>query len=716
MYPHKNATPRAILLGIKDKSGRRIPTDPERLPTHLPHLYIYAEKGPTMPRIVRWRAALNTYGVETFKMRGKYSTHQSVLARLLLEANNKVLIQRLRPLDADPPAGLRISAEILPNKIEQFARDENGYFILNNRGLKVSLDEYLDGYTIRWLVEPLLPFDEYDDQRLLENRDNRLLENRYNERALEFPVGTARVREGNLVNSEGVRSTIYPIIDFEVAHFGDYGRSLGFKFSTPHSLLPIDPMDPEVVDNSNAFIYRMEFVRREVGTSTPITIPNLNGQLFTDFSFKEDAIDSRTGVDYYMGQALLPVYTQEDPSGENEVIPPFGNIHVYYENFENILAAVQSNEWFQGLVDRSPSAMHRLNIFTGYNEYRVPYYTLEVLGPEDGGAQFNHNNVFYAMGGYDGTMTNQTFDEQVRHEMNHYGFLEAKLLDSAQYPVSVYYDTGFSILTKRALMRPIGLRKDVYVVLSTHEVGRRPNNENEETSIAVGLRVYARMYPESEVYGTSTCRAIIFGQCGDLIAQDGFGKAFPDRLPLTIEFALKCAAYMGSDSGVWREGLAYDMPPNNHVRMFKNVSNTYKVHRVRSNDWDAGLSWVQHYDRRNLFFPGIQTVYDDDTSVLNSAANMIIAVELQKVAERTWRDLTGISSLTPDQFLERSDNLIESKTIGRFDERVTIVPETFFTENDAIRGYSWSCNIHMYAQNMRTVGVFTIVAHRGNDT
>jgi len=91
---------------------------------------------------------------------------------------------------------------------------------------------------------------------------------------------------------------------------------------------------------------------------------------------------------------------------------------------------------------------------------------------------------------------------------------------------------------------------------------------------------------------------------------------------------------------------------------------------------------------------------------------MQIAVELEKVCQRVWRDLTGNSSLTNEQFIERSNRLIEQRTSGRFDQRVVIVPETYYTADDAVRGYSWSCNINMYANNMKTVGTFTVVARR----
>ena len=130
--------------------------------------------------------------------------------------------------------------------------------------------------------------------------------------------------------------------------------------------------------------------------------------------------------------------------------------------------------------------------------------------------------------------------------------------------------------------------------------------------------------------------------------------------------------------------------------MFKNVNATYKPQNVYVNDWDAGLVWVQNFDRRSLFFPAIQTVYDDSTSTLNSAINMFIVAEVEKVAERAWRQLTGNSKLTADQFIERSDDLIADMTQGRFDDRVIVVPRTEFTDIDEELGYAWSTTIELH--------------------
>lgn len=172
---------------------------------------------------------------------------------------------------------------------------------------------------------------------------------------------------------------------------------------------------------------------------------------------------------------------------------------------------------------------------------------------------------------------------------------------------------------------------------------------------------------------------------------------------------------MGAGNGVMKDGRGFDVSPNNQVTLLRDITGLYKTDRQRQRDWDAGMVWAQSYNRRSAFYPGVQTVYLDDTSVLNSAINMFIATELQKVCISVWRDLSGNAKLTNEQWIDRSNEMITQRTSNRFDNRVVIVPETFYTATDTLRGFSWSCRINMYANNMKTVGTFTVVAHRIED-
>lgn len=714
MYTIRNAAPRAILRGIQDLSGRPPVYEPELIPTHLPHVYLFTERGPTLPQLVHGDQMMRMYGSKSFEYRSRYVTHQTVLANKVSSEANILMIQRVVPPGANPPASLRLWVDFMKDMIPTYQRGTDNKYLLDENGDKIPTGDFVLGYVFRWFIGPTI--DDIDDGRLLEDDDIRLLEDGQ-QRVINSRIGEGDRMTGNMVNWEGEYSTIYPIMDFEVDSFGDYGNRIGMRLAAP-TVDSSYSIDSNLVEEQLAYIYRLAFVERDENTSTPRPLETLWGEQFVDFALKDGVVDIRTDKELFIDEAVLPSYYQEAAAGMAEIRSPIGKIHVYHDNFQELIRKSQLIEAAYGSIDNRETHTHLMNIFTGHDYNNIPYESVEIVGPKGitrlgntaTGILLTETSTHYMMGGYDGIMDFNTFDAAVGYQLEHFGDLEAKTLDSAMYPQSVFYDSGFTLPTKRKFLVPMGRRKDVYVVLSTQDASRRQNTPSEESSIAIALRTAARMYPESVIYGTSTCRAIVQGQAGYLI-----NSPYKGLLPLTIEFAQKCARYMGAGIGVWTNGRAFDMPPNNQVRLFKGVNAEWRAHNIRSQDWDNGLVWVQNYDRRSLFWPGIQTVYDDDSSVLNAAANMFICVELQKVAERTWRDLTGISYLTPDQFIERSNGLIKSRATGRFDNRVIVVPETFFTQNDEQRGYSWSCKIHLFAPNMRTVGSFTVVTHRLSD-
>lgn len=683
MVTIKNASPQAYLLGIQDVSGRGEQVQPEVLPTHLPHVFIYAEKGPLEPVVGTGDALLRTFGSKLFDYRGPYANHQTVLLDHLNSEGNLTMVQRLQPEDAAPPATLAFSLDLLEETLPEYERNSDGTLRLNSQGMPIATGNTIPGYRGKWVVHPM---------------------------DVPGQLGQSNPSAGTMVNGQGEQSVLYPMFEFEVNDFGNRGNLLGIRLWAPNTRSSV-PVDEDVVLDQLAYIYRLQFVERPDTKSSPKVIQSKFGEQFINFGLKEGVVNRRVDMDLFADDVVLQSY--HDPDREDvPLFGPFGSMHVYYDNLDTVLGLVFGNEAPYGNFPIDADARHMINLLSATDVNGNPYHTYQVLGPVDGGILFNEFSTHYAVGGSDGTMDFQSFDELVRHQMVNYGDLEINFLNSAVYPHSVFYDTGFSIDTKKAILTAIGRRKDVYAVLSTQDVSDRQNTIAEESSMAVALRAAARMYPESEIYGTPTCRAVVIGQSGYLA-----NSKYKHLMPLTLEFAVKCARYMGAGNRIWDSERPLDLDPHNRVRLFRSdtVNCPFKPVTVRNRDWDNGLVWAQSYDRRSLFFPAYQTVYDDDTSVLNSAVNMIIAVELEKVADRAWRRLTGISSLTAEQFLDRSDRLIREMVENLFDGRVIVEPETYYTSMDEQRGYSWACKIHMYANNMKTVGVFTVVAHRRED-
>lgn len=694
-----SAAPALHLQGIKDASQRAVVREAEQVPTHLPHVMLFTAKGPEHAVLSVGGGFDTLFDAKSLDPRYPYYNHQSEMAATLMGNGNAIFVTRLKPADAAPPARLLLSLDIVADQVQQYQRATDGSFLLDGDGAKIPVQgagAKISGFRAKWVVNDIVSGSTTPE------------------------FGAVPNKVGSLVSEADDQSTVYPICEVEVASFGAYGNNLGLRLTAPTTQSNA-PLNDDLFNAAKAYIYRMAVVNRLDASSTVNVLETLSGEQAVDFSFKADAVDPISDTEIGLEEIFINSYQDLDTPGMTPVYGPFGKVKVYQQNLEAILAMIGEEEAPHGLLpvdtmDADSEWLHAINIVTATNEHGVPYYTLELLGAADGGVRFTESTSVWAEGGADGTMTFESHDLLVRNAMTNYGTVGGDLLDDAKFPFSFYYDSGFTLETKLSLLTPLGLRKDIGVVLSTQDVSQPLNTPAQESSIAVSLRNAARLYPESEIHGTPVCRAVVVGHAGTLIGSKYKGVNGHKHLPFTIEFGAKSARYMGAGTGIWNSAMAFDMPPANQVTMFKDTNVSFKSANTRQNDWRAGLIWAQSYDMRSIYWPGLQTVYDDDTSILNSFFNMCIAIDLEKVAQRAYRDLTGISGkMTQAQFIMRSNQLILDRVEGRYDGRVTVRPDTYFTAADEQRGYSWRTDIHMYGENMRTVGTYTVVAHRSSD-
>lgn len=680
-----SGAPTIQLAGIQDLSIRIPLPEGEALPMHLPFGILNTERGPETSQLVAGSDATRMYGVNSFDEKKEYTNHATMMFNTINARGNVQFVRRFIS-DTHAKARVRLSLEISEGQVPVWERNPDGTFLYTAAGERIQAE--LDGtpltvagYNARWIVAPIVDLPEVDG----------------------FGIGPTTV------GAFGGESTIYPWMDLEVTHHGKYGNNVGFALSCP-TTESAAPVKEDVVYDNEAMMYRLQFVERPDAMSSAVIQQTLMGAQEVEFSFKKGTVDKSTDRNLHIDKVLPKAYRDVDSKGFAPIFGPMDNYHVYEGNMETVLTLLSDKENENG-SPMVPVVPHMFNAVKGVDVNKIPYVTYNLQGPEAGGVLLGEGVYHYAKGGSDGDQSDAAFDAFVKKVFDNFEFNDVdEFMDSAEFPFSVFYDSGFSIETKKSMLAPIGLRKDVYTVLSTQDVSKPQNTADEEMSIAISLRARARLYPESTHYGTSTCRAIIVGHSGKLLNSN-----YDKLLPLTIDFANKCAAYMGASHGSMKEEFSMDTAPLNNVTMFRDINCVYKSPRVRQKDWAAGLVWVQRKDRHDFFYPAYQTVYDNDTSVINSAINMMIAVELEKVCERTWRNITGDTKLSDAQFFEKSNKMIASYTAGRFDGRVTIIPETYKTEADALRGYSWSCKLHMYANNMRTVGTYTVTANRAED-
>lgn len=686
-----NAAPMTIMQGTQDKSTRQLVAEAEALPQHLPKVFIYTQKGPLEPQLVVGNSLTQMYGIDSFDLRKPWATHATVLANLINAQGNSLMVQRIQPVDAAPPASIRLLLDVLACQVPVYQRNSDGSIKVDTNGLPVPTGTQVPGFKAKWVVQQVTPATDGSDS-----------------------FGQAGQVPGDLTDeSTATQSTRYPFMDLRVPDFGEYGNNIGLRMWAPTTKSNI-PLDDRLLAQEKVYPFRMACVQRSSALTSPKVVQTMFAEQYVDVCLKPNTIDKNTDQLVYAGDVFIPAYENRTDPAFPPVFGPFGEMRLYDNNIQALLEMFYEAEkpFIDGFSDFTGAAdeAYRFNMIGGVSSQGVPYNSFQLITGTSNSVRFTENSTVFATGGADGTMNEALFAVSVAEAVAEYANENSHLQDTAKYPESIIYDSGFPLATKYALCNFIAVRKDTAVVLATHDVLGPVLSASQESSLAIALRTRLQMFPESEFFGTAVMRGMIVGRCGKL-SQSQYRK----KLPLTLEIASKAAAYMGASNGIWKSGFNFDIAPMNNVSMFTDVNVTFTPATVRNKDWSNGLNWVDSFDRRSLYFPALKTVYDNDTSVLTSFFTMMACVELEKVGERARRQFSGVSSLTNGQLIDRVNKFVTANSLGRFDGRFIIKPNAYFTAADQARGYSWTLSIQIYAPNMKTVMTLNIQSYRIED-
>lgn len=694
-----NGAPMTILHGIQDKSTRTLPVEPEVLPTHLPKVYIFAQKGRTKPQLVVGSGRDRMYGADSFDLRKPYATHQTVLSNLVNAEGNAQMIERVIPADAGPKSNFMLSLDLLETQIPQYQRDNNGNVIVNDvTGLPVEVTpaQTVPGYIAKWVVTNITAKGPNDTDSDL--------------------FGKGSVVPGDQ-SVGGVQSQRYPIMQFWADSEGEVFNNSGLRIWAPTES-SAGGVNTTLMSSSKVYPFRMTAIRRSTATSTAKIVETLAGEPYFDFCLKPGVINPATDSEMYIGDTYLGKYE----SIKDKRFPPqyadISGIKIYQENADTVLGMLFDKEVdFFGeagsdfsVGQTAEEALYMYNLFTFTSTSGAPYHSVKLNTADANAVRLSEGTNLFCKGGSDGTMTAAVFNQLVSDAISEYANPNSYLMDTAVYPESIFYDSGFPLPVKHKLCNFIAVRKDTAVVLSTYEVDGQALSAAEDHSVAISLRTKLQMFPESDYFGTPVCRGMIVGRNGVLR-----NSQYKKRLPLTLELAVKSAKFMGAGNGRWKPEYLFDKAPNNEIRLFDDVSVTFTPAQQRNKDWDVGLNYAMSFSRSSLYFPALKTVYNDDTSVLNSYFTVMACVEIQKVGERVHRMFTGSTSLTDAQLIERVNRAVENMTSGRFADMFKVVPAAYMSDADNLRGYSFTLPVRLYASNMKTVMSLSIEAYRMSD-
>lgn len=685
-----NAAPMVIQYGTQDLSTRQLPREPEAIPQHLPKFYLYAQKGPTTPQLVVGAERDRMYGTDTFDLRSKYANHATVFANLVNAEGNACMLERIIPEDAGPNANIVLWLDVLPTKVDLYERNpSDGSIKLNALGNPIITGQ-ADGYKVKWVTSYYDSKDDFNDK-----------------------FGKLTVVPGDQVDADtGTQSERYPILEVKAANIGDYGNLCGFRMWAP-TLKTTVAIPTKMMAKERAYPFYVSMLRKPDASSTAKVVETIFAEQATMFTFKQDVIDPSTDKQLYIGNVFIDSYRNTKDLRYPPVYGDFSDLIIYQGSVDFLLEKFHTAEipfidtWSD--FNSSPDDKYLFNFFSGLSTNGVEYHSFQFVDDATSVRISEYSNLM-AKGGSDGTMNDELFAYLVGNRLTEYLDPNSELQEPAINVESIFYDSGFPLETKYKIASFVALRKDTFAVLSTHDVNDRIKTASEEHSIAIALRTRMQMYPESEYFGTPVMRGMIIGRSARLR-----NSQYTKHLPLSAEIAIKSARYMGAGQGRWKNGFHFDGAPGHVVDYMYDINITWVPAAVRNRNWDVGLNWVQAYDRRSFFFPALKTVYSDDTSVLNSYFTAMAICELNKVAQAAWREFSGVSHLTNAQLAERVNAFIVRRTTGRFDDRFKIVPDTYFTDMDVLRGYSWTMKVNIYAPNLKTVASAIIVARRISD-
>ena len=708
----KNAAPQVINLGANDLSTRSLKPERDPIPQHLPLFYIQAQKGTTKRTLISTAKLPLLFGTETFNVNGKYLNHQTKLLTKIAGTGNSVMVKRIVPSDAGPRASAIIYADVLPTVVPNYLRDSQGnimYDVSNNPRVNTTTPT-VAGHKIKFIKEY------------------------YKTNNIEMGLLTPKA---GTMKDGATTSQMYPIMEFVAAEQGEAYNNNGIVISSLYK----DLVDNDIVQSTKSLVYRLSLVTRADKDSTPTVFRSLYGEPYVNVSLKDKVINPSTTARFDIKYMFDTMFYNEKDSLKDLKYNEYSGMYMYNNNLEVVNKLILAKEalvlkdedkvwadtltanamdWFDFSapdVTTLNAEAYLLNLFTLRSSKNVPYFTAMissvvptlVAGQKE--IAINSSSQIWLDGGSDGTISEASYESAVRDDLAQYLDSDSELMDTAINVESIVYDTGFTLPTKEAIFNVIALRKDTVVVLSTRvdNLGEKYKSLSDQRAIGVALRERANLAPESEYYGTGVARALIV--LGSGVLRDGSGK----RMPLTYELGYKAAKMMGAGDGNWDMTNMFDIDPNNRLTELTDIEPAFIPNGIKATIWNDGLVWPQPADREEFAFLQLQTVYSDDTSVLNNFFNVCALATISKVGETAWRRYSGSTKLSEGEFKDSVRAFVNAQLKDRFGGMIVVIPEVTIDEFDALRGYSWHLTNKMYGNNMKTVMTYTTEVYRASD-
>jgi hypothetical protein len=238
---------------------------------------------------------------------------------------------------------------------------------------------------------------------------------------------------------------------------------------------------------------------------------------------------------------------------------------------------------------------------------------------------------------------------------------------------SFWWDVGYSQEVKDIAIQLLASRKDIMVIpcATVWEPGKG-NKLNEVYSRFTALSNALKMYPESEQWGTPTCRASV-----NLIEAHLIDEITGDTFSMNLDLAYAYALFAGNSQGVIKPGFSPDSKKNRTLRTMHTPNIEFEEDLVAGENFNNGGITLRVLDTEQLFRPALVTVYNNADSVLKDQVTTFLCVCIEKIAQDEWNNLCGDTSLSAENYVALFKDNAERKVrdrMGGLVRRITFEP------------------------------------------
>lgn len=558
------------------------------LPLHRPLFPLCAAKGRVNK--IGWYTgseAITEFGAETFDVSSKFFRNEQLFLQNGLFDNQGCFLVRFADPDAKT-ATLVIECQLTKGvEIQQYEHDDEGNLVYDVSGNPVPS---LDGSN-NPIKEPGVQL-KFSHRTLKEEETYDTLK----PRALQVGEDTV---------------TIYPIAAAQYTSPCAFGNKSGFKFYCNYA-----DQENSLVSEIGALLYTFAPVEQPYDSDTPGAIQTVYGSLSAQFMMKPKAYDRNTSRQMSSNDTIFRLYTS---GSSTETTLPY-NIYFYEEYFETIAQAVVDVE----TNNTTLTSPYMVDICSLKDLNGVPYHHA-ILDTTGNYVSMSSMYVHYLSGGDDGDTSQEKFEELYRAFLNLTTIPEVE--DNYRYPITHLYDVGYSADTKFAMCQFMGKIDTTNITMAAQDSSRPLYTMDEAISAGTALRAKCTLTPESELYGTGTCRASIFVQAGHIN-----DKNINNVVPFTLWLMQKRAILQ--NSSYFKGDIAGD--PQNKVTIFRDINFTpYNAYQKQIN-WDNSLNYAQYAKMNSQFFASVQTVYKNQTSMLSDVWFVDAVVAYKFIVNDVW--------------------------------------------------------------------------------